>query len=294
MPSLTPNLAAARQLPVVQPAILRMWVAADRAQLQRLLDDPQLEVADTTVFIAGPQVLGPPEPTSGFEGLATDDWPHVYMQRRGVPWLYLGMIVMFLAAAAVGMLVVAPRHTLRRPDGPFFFMGLAFLLLETKSISTFALLFGTTWIVNSMTFAGVLVSVLLANLTVQAIGGRGRGVLFALLFATIAVAYFVPPSTLLGIHSIAIRYSLAVVLIFAPVFVANLLFSAELEGSTTSTGAFGWNLLGAVAGGGSEYLSLLIGQRNLLIVVAASYGLVAFLLSRRGRRESLAPSVQPA
>ena len=42
------------------------------------------------------------------------------------------------------------------------FMGAAFLLLETKSIVQFALLFGTTWFVNALVFAAVLVAVYLA------------------------------------------------------------------------------------------------------------------------------------
>ena len=37
-----------------------------------------------------------------------------------------------------------------------FFMGAAFLLLETKSVVQFALLFGTTWFVNALVFLGVL------------------------------------------------------------------------------------------------------------------------------------------
>ena len=41
-----------------------------------------------------------------------------------------------------------------------FFMGAAFLLLETKSVVQFALLFGTTWFVNALVFLGVLLSVL--------------------------------------------------------------------------------------------------------------------------------------
>ena len=43
-----------------------------------------------------------------------------------------------------------------------FFMGAAFLLLETKNVVQFALLFGTTWFVNALVFLGVLLSVLLA------------------------------------------------------------------------------------------------------------------------------------
>ena len=38
----------------------------------------------------------------------------------------------------------------------------AFLLLETRSLVTFSLLFGTTWFVNAAVFAGVLLSVLAA------------------------------------------------------------------------------------------------------------------------------------
>ena len=43
-----------------------------------------------------------------------------------------------------------------------FFMGAAFLLLETKNVVQFALLFGTTWFVNALVFAGVLLCVLAA------------------------------------------------------------------------------------------------------------------------------------
>ena len=49
-----------------------------------------------------------------------------------------------------------------RPYADLFFMGSAFMLLETKNIATFALLFGTTWLVNALVFAGVLVVVLAA------------------------------------------------------------------------------------------------------------------------------------
>jgi hypothetical protein len=43
-----------------------------------------------------------------------------------------------------------------------FLLGAAFLLLETKSVTGFALLFGTTWVVNALVFAVVLLAVLAA------------------------------------------------------------------------------------------------------------------------------------
>ena len=58
---------------------------------------------------------------------------------------------------------------------------------------------------------------------------------------------------------------------FLPIFFANMIFSREFKDVDESTRAFGWNLLGAVAGGGLEYLSLLIGFRNLLWIVAICY-----------------------
>ena len=57
------------------------------------------------------------------------------------------------------------------------FMGAAFLLLETKNIVQFALLFGTTWLVNSLVFAGVLVAVYLAVETARRVRLPGPAVL---------------------------------------------------------------------------------------------------------------------
>ena len=49
-----------------------------------------------------------------------------------------------------------------RPYRDLFLLGAAFLLLETRGVTGFALLFGTTWVVNAVVFAGVLLVVLCA------------------------------------------------------------------------------------------------------------------------------------
>ena len=54
-----------------------------------------------------------------------------------------------------------------RPYADLFFMGAAFLLLETKNIATFALLFGTTWLVNGVVITGVMLLILAANLLAE-------------------------------------------------------------------------------------------------------------------------------
>jgi hypothetical protein len=73
-------------------------------------------------------------------------------------WLLVG--IMIVTVIAVRSLAGPVRSVRRFLD--LFFMGAAFLLLETKSVATFALLFGTTWLVNAFVFAGVIVVVLAA------------------------------------------------------------------------------------------------------------------------------------
>ena len=69
----------------------------------------------------------------------------------------LSLIVLF---------VFAPVRR-RPPNGQMFFLGAGFMLLETKGVVHMALLFGSTWIVNSFVFFAILAMVLLSNLFVS-------------------------------------------------------------------------------------------------------------------------------
>lgn len=254
--------------------------------LQSVFDVPPLVIrypdSSTTLIGVGPAPLQGKEKIKeeGFERIATDDWPFVYMQKPGIHWLYIGMIVMFLVFSLGGVAILAPAGTLRKPEFTFFFMGTAFLLLETKSIALFSLLFGTTWLVNSLTFAGILTSVLIANLVVHRFGFKKRKPLYALLFTSLIVAYFIPASLFLEIDIDAIRYLVAICLVFAPIFFANLVFGREFRDADESSRAFGWNLMGAVLGGGLEYFSLLTGFNNLLLIVMFCYLLAVYFSPR--------------
>ena len=73
---------------------------------------------------------------------------------------------------------------------------------------------------------------------------------------------------------------LAILLAFVPIYLANVAFSKRFGAAEDSRSAFGLNLLGAMLGGTMEYLALLTGYRNLLLLVAALY-LIAFLLAPR-------------
>jgi hypothetical protein len=151
-------------------------------------------------------------------------------------------------------------------------MGAAFLLLETKNIVQFALLFGTTWIVNSIAFAGVLVTVLAAVEVARRVRLPRPTVLYAALLGALVLAWLVPQASLLALP-LPLRLLAATALAFAPIFLANLVFAQRLGAAASSTTAFGANLLGAMLGGALEYLALVTGYRFLLVVVGVLYAL---------------------
>ena len=85
------------------------------------------------------------------------------------------------------------------------------------------------------------------------------------------MAYLLPPESLL-LDPPILRYVLAAVVAFAPVFLANLVFTYSFRDTTTADMAFASNLLGAMVGGALEYLALLTGYQALLLVVARFTG----------------------
>ena len=164
-----------------------------------------------------------------------------------------------------------------------FLMGAAFLLLETKNVVQFALLFGTTWFVNSLVFVGILLAVYLAIEVARRIELGPPWRLYAALLVALAVAWLVPPDLLLGL-TVVPRFIVAIVVAFAPVFLANLLFASRFRDVASSNLAFATNLLGAMLGGVLEYAALVTGYRALLIVIALLYAGAFMLQGFQARR----------
>jgi hypothetical protein len=169
-------------------------------------------------------------------------------------------------------------------------MGAAFLLLETKSVVQFALLFGTTWFVNALVFGGILVSILAAIEVSRHLRLPPPRVLYALLAACLGMAWLVPPSALLQLNPIA-RLGAATAISFAPIFFANLVFAQRFRDVGKSNIAFGANLLGAIIGGVLEYAALITGYQALLILVAILYA-AAFVTGRAHISERVLTAVR--
>lgn len=211
----------------------------------------------------------------------TDDWPYLYLRKRTVPDHYLRTLAAVLAIAAL-FLGVGAGATLRRGfDGAMFFLGVGFLLVETKSVTEMSLLFGSTWTVNVLVFASILVMILAANLWVLK---RERPPalerLFLALLAALAVAFLVPVRGLLWL-GLTGQWIVGGLMVAGPIFFAALVFATLFRTRSDAPRALAYNLLGAVVGGVLEYASLVVGIKALYLIAAAAY-VTVFVLARRG------------
>jgi hypothetical protein len=216
---------------------------------------------------------------------ATDDWPFLYLSKPTIDPIYLLAILLVLALSLGAVITVGPRGSLGRVESEFFFLGMAFLLLEAKSVVQFELLFGATWLVNSLVFFSILVMVLIANLLVRAFPFERPAGLYVALIATLVLQFAVPLQSLLVFEDTP-RYLLAATITFAPVLVANLLFSRAFRDTAHPDRAFAWNLIGSMIGGTLEYASLLVGYRKLGLLVAALYLVAGSSALRRARHQA--------
>jgi hypothetical protein len=245
--------------------------------IYRWRDMVMLAVGPSTVgggFGRGPQIEAP-----------TDDWPFLYLKERSIPSVYVrAMLVLF--ALVVVVLGTVHVRSLRDPERQvglplklaFLLMGVAFLLLETKSVIQFSLLFGTTWLNSSLVFLSVLLLVLAANWLAYRLSRERLWPIAALLVASSLVPLAYPLDRLLGVPSPLLRFVFASLLTFTPIFFANLLFSLSFRDQKLPEHLFGWNLVGATLGGLLEYTSMQLGYAMLAALVAAIYTAVALLL----------------
>jgi predicted membrane-bound spermidine synthase len=210
----------------------------------------------------------------------TDDWPFLFLERRGVPFHYVMPLLLILILALVPLRVSRVRA--REVNWHLFFMGAAFLLIESKAVTTLAVIFGSTWLVNSIVIGSILTMILLANLIV----GRFSHVGFPLLYAGLCAALifnFLFVFDSLNPFGWTVRLLLAGAIVGAPLFLAALIFARAFAAVTSPSTALAANLLGSLVGGILEYADMWTGLRWLNVVALSLYGLsgVALLIQTR-------------
>jgi hypothetical protein len=228
------------------------------------------------LYLAGPAFAHLSNAPAAATNVPSDDWPYLYLRSRAITPFYAGIVAVIALVALIS--VVAAGGRLRSFDGPLFFFGLAFLLIETKSVTEMNLVWGATWLTNAIVFGSILAMILVGTLLMQwrPLPWRvsASGLVIALL-----VNYLTPVHSLLA-ASVAIKLILSLAFVGVPIFFASTCFALQFRDEEAADVAFAWNVIGAVAGGLLELTSMVIGLKLLSIVALASY-LTAFAMRRR-------------
>jgi hypothetical protein len=220
--------------------------------------------------------------------LTTDDWPYFYQHEPGLPGsvLILSVVLLVLCSSFLGKTGISV-HSIR---WHFFFLGAGFLLLEAQIVSKMALLFGTTWLVNSIVIAGLLLLIVASNFLVQWMPGVPVTIGYAGIFCTIVAGYLVPLDRLF-FQSVWVKALASTAVLCLPVFFAGIVFIRSFALAGFRSEALGSNLLGALMGGMLESLSMWTGIRSLLLIAGLLYLASWWALSRQTRLNESAPKV---
>ncbi len=202
--------------------------------------------------------------------VSTDDWPFFYMPRRLYPVSYLIMIVQILILS----LLVGGNFFDQSPKFShlsFFFLGVGFMLIETKGITEMGLTFGNTWQVIGVVIAGILTMAFLGNCLVQWLDIRRSLVPYLGLLLALGIGWLAASSG--GFASTPLGRLETAVLLTLPLLFSGIVFSTLLSSTKQISAIMAMNLLGAICGGLLEYNSMYFGFRALYVMAIVCYGL---------------------
>lgn len=210
----------------------------------------------------------------------TDDWPYVFYRVKQLPSSFLAIIALLITISIIPFIVSSKKTFKIQWD--YFFLGAGFLLIETWAVIRLALVAGTTWLVNSSVFAGVLIFVYLANWIVSRGNIRRIEPIFYALFVSLILLFLFPFNILLSLpNNLAI--TLAALILTVPIFFASIIYSTLFKTAKVPSVALASNLLGAILGGFSEYLSMMVGNRMISLFALSLYFLAFLFVVRRKR-----------
>ncbi len=211
--------------------------------------------------------------------LATDSWPFLYLTDRSIPGAVLVTATLFIL-----MVWMVLRKTdclvwkTSLPHLHFFFLGAGFLLLETQAVTQLSLLFGATWIVNSVVIAAFLAMALVAN----ALAGTCRvsaAAIYGILTVLLIADFWFPYSAINSLGAGA-KFLVGGGWAALPVFFSGIVFSTSLQRFGRPAEVLGVNLFGAVLGGLLENAVMIGGTPILKGLALGMYGASAIAFFR--------------
>ena len=203
---------------------------------------------------------------------STDDWPFLYLE-----FTVVAVILYFcvLTSAAVLPLTVIIKEGLSgklrfNEAGPMILLGLAFMLMETKSITQLSLLYGATWIVSAVVIFTILLLACLSNWLVDRFNIRDLRIGYSGLVCTLLLDYFwkVPAHSDMAPLMLA---GISAFVVCLPVFFGGMVFSILLARAGNSVMSLSANVIGVAFGGLLEHVCIVYGIRSLSLLALALY-----------------------
>ncbi|MBX9723818.1 MAG: hypothetical protein K2X81_20595, partial [Candidatus Obscuribacterales bacterium] len=219
---------------------------------------------------------------------ATDDWPFLYLNyAAGGIWLYLSVLVVAVLLPALVLTKNKSGPISGSAWANMFFLGQAFMLVETKSITQLSLLFGATWIVTSIVTLVVLTLAVIANWVASKRQSTIVLPLYICVLLALALDYIfsIPPDTNVHFVLLAVVASLISCL---PILFGGLIFSTCFRKATSPALYLSANLLGVAVGGLSENLCLFTGIKGLVPIAMLLYVLSYLALRVPGGKSEAA------
>lgn len=211
--------------------------------------------------------------------ITTDDWPFLYLEKAQIPSLHAILSIVLI------LCFLLFRKRILRVDiklkWEFFFLGAGFLLLEVQSITKGALLFGSTWIVNSLIISQVLIWILFSNYLATRLSLNRVAIILAFLLSSITLIY-ITPLRIFNQLDFGWRVILGSTFLTLPIFFAGLLFIKFFKEEKKRNYALGSNLIGALCGGLLESACFIFGFKALLVPAALFY-LAAYCVHKFSR-----------
>jgi len=201
---------------------------------------------------------------------ATDDWPYLYLIRKSISRHYIYVVLCVLVLSLVFIYSMLKNKIQHLKHYHFFFLGAAFMLMETKSITRFALLYGSTWVINTAVIGSILFMILFANLVASKIKSYRLEPFYALLAVAIVLEWYIDTSVFLSFNR-TLGLILSSALLALPLFFAGIIFARSFKEVKNPANVFAFNLAGAVLGGMLEYSAMIAGFKALSFIVLALY-----------------------
>lgn len=244
------------------------------------------------MYLAGPgfRHLAPAAPAVTNELVAdverqvnvpTDDWPYLYLQSKTISSFYASVMIAMLLIAGMAVFSVSKemRASLRgRADIEMFLFGAAFMLIETRLVTEMNLIWSATWLTSAVVFGSILATIVAATVLMQVRPLSWRFSAGGLVVALVAT-WAVRTSAMVGLEP-PLRLLASALFAGAPVFFASCCFALLFRDRARPDVAFGWNMLGAVAGGMIEFASMVVGIKAMALLALVIY-LLAFLVRQR-------------